>query len=150
MKKLTSEQARRKSRLFFWLALAVLVLPQVAVVSAFFPFMDVANGVKWGVGILVLVVNIAVSLVFALFRAVFKYLPFFNVFALTFLLLAGFFLIDAFRAYVTSFVVIEAVAFISGLAASVFHLKHEKYKRKYTLAKDMKAFGVEVPNDRFE
>lgn len=132
---------KKQRYLFFWLAIAVCFVPYVVATSCLLPFMVTSDGQRVAIGLAVVFLNALpfVGGVLLNFRAHF---PFFNLPALLFIVLAGFFLLDVFADYVSSFLVIETTAFVGGIAACVLWHFHRKYKRKSRTVSDVVKSGL--------
>lgn len=127
--------------LFFWLAIAAYFVPYIAATAALLPFVKAESGVKWGIGLAVTALN-ALPLIGGIFRNLTAHIPFINVPAILFILLAGFFTLDIFRAYRFTFMTIEAAACAGGLAASVLWIFHRRYKAKAQVVRTVIKSGL--------
>ena len=140
-KSMTPAQYRRRRYAYFWTALACYFVPYIVATSCLLPFMVESAGLKWGIGLAVVFVN-ALPFIGGVLRGLFAHVPFINVLAIVFLFLAGFFMLDVFRDYVSTFMTIEACAAGGSVLACVFWGLHRKYKAKDGQAKTMKELGV--------
>ena len=126
---------------FFWATLASYFMPYIAVTAALLPMMTESTGMKWGIGLAVVLLNALPFLRFAM-RAFWVYFPFVNVTAVVFVALAGFFLLDVFKDYVYTFMTIELTAAAGSVFACVFWGLHQKYKRQNLTIKTVVKSGV--------
>lgn len=140
-KSMTPKQYKRRRYAYFGLAIICCFVPHVIATACLLPFMVESTGLKWGIGIALVFIN-TIPFVFGFFKSFFMHFPFFNWLALIFLCCAGFFTMDVFAEYVSTFKVIESVAFVGGILACVFWGLHRKYKSKDGQAKTMKELGV--------
>lgn len=115
--------------LFFWLAIATYFIPVVVTTACLLPFMAQAKGMKWGIGIAVVALH-SLGFVGGIFRGLRAHFPFINTTSFLFLVCALFFTADVFHDYVYSFMTIALVSFVSGIAACILWMMHEKYKRQ--------------------
>ena len=126
---------------FFWAAIIAYFAPYIAATAALLPFMVESAGMKWGIGLAVVVIN-ALPFVGGVLRHLFAHVPFINMLALVFMLLAGFFLLDVFREYVYTFMTIEGCALGGSCLACVFWGLHKKYKRQSQTVKTVLKSGI--------
>lgn len=132
---------KKQRYIYFWLSLISYFVPYVAVTAALLPMMVESVGMKWGIGLAVVALN-ALPFIGGVLRHIFAHVPFINMLALVFMLLAGFFLLDVFREYVYTFMSIEAAALGGSLLACVFWGLHKKYKRQNQTIKTVVKSGV--------
>lgn len=132
---------RKEKYIFFWAAFACYFLPFVVATACLLPFMEVATGMKWSIGLTVVLVN-ALPFVGGIFRVLFSHTPFINMPAILFVLLATFFTAPMFADYVSTFCVIEGCAAIGGILATVFWFLHTKYKTKFETVHTVLKSGV--------
>ena len=138
---MTTRDYKRKSICYFWLSILSYFLPYVAATAALLPFMEEATGMKWGIGLALVAIN-AIPFVLGVLRNFLAHFPFVNWFALVFIMLSGFFQMQAFRDYVWTFTVIESLVFLGGAVACIFWSKRRKYKAKAETGKTMHEMGV--------
>lgn len=139
---MTNYKTYKKGRyLFFWLSIAVYFVPYVVVTACLLPFMKAAQGMKWGIGLAVVALN-ALPFLGGILKGFRAHFPFVNIMALVFVLLAGFFTLELFRGYVTTFLWIELSAVLGSLAACVFWGLHRRYKRKAQTVNDVLKSGI--------
>lgn len=141
MKKMTPKGMKTRRYAYFWCAVAAYFVPYIAATAALLPFMVESTGMKWSIGLAVVLLN-ALPFVGGVLRHLFSHVPFINMLAFVFMLLAGFFLLDVFREYVYTFMTIEACALGGSFFACVFWGLHRKYKTKDGQAKTMRQLGV--------
>ena len=120
---------RKEKYIYFWLSFAAYFLPYVVATSCLLPLMEVSTGMKWSIGLAVILVN-SLPFVGGVFRVLFSHTPFINMPAILFLFLAMFFTAPIFANYVYTFLVIESCAAVGGILATVFWFLHSTYKTK--------------------
>lgn len=126
---------------FFYLTIAAYFLPYIAVTAALLPFTPESQGVKWGAGVLIVLLN-ALPFAYGVFHRFLAKVPFINFLAVVFVALSGFFSLDFFADYVYTFAWIEAAAAVGSVAACTFWLLHLKYKRQAQTVETVKKSGL--------
>ena len=127
--------------IFFWLSVVLYFVPYIVATASLLPFMTESTGVKFGIGIAVVFVN-ALPFIGGFLRHLFAHVPFINILALVFMLLAGFFLLDVFREYVYTFMTIEACALAGSVFACISWALHKKYRRQSQTVKTVLKSGI--------
>lgn len=110
----------------FALSIVSYFLPFIVVTAYFLPLTEAAVGVKWGIGLGVVVIN-AIPFLMGIFRAFFAHFPMLNVLAFVFLALAAFFMLEFFRYYAEIFLWIEFAAALGSIASCIFWALSRKY-----------------------
>ena len=132
---------KKQRYIFFWASIVCYFVPYIAATAALLPFMTESTGMKWGIGLAVVLIN-SLPFLGGVLRNIFSHVPFINMISIVFLLLAGFFLMEVFRDYVYTFMTIEACAFGGSVAACVFWGLHQKYKRQAQTVSTVLKSGV--------
>ncbi len=132
---------KKERYLFFWLSIAVYFVPYIIVTACLLPFVKTGGGMKWGMGLAVAALN-ALPFLGGILKGFRAHFPFINLLALAFVALAGFFTLELFQDYVTTFLWIELSAAVGSIAACVFWHFHRKYKRKSQTVGDIVKSGV--------
>lgn len=124
-----------KYKTFFkqkWISFALSIvsyfLPFIVVTAYFLPLTEAAVGVKWGIGLGIVVIN-AIPFLMGWFRMFFSHFPMLNVLAFVFLALEAFFRLDFFQYYSEIFLWIELAAAFGSIAACIFWSLYFKYSR---------------------
>lgn len=132
---------KKQRYIYFWLSLVSYFVPYIVATSCLLPFMAESVGAKWGIGLAIVFVN-ALPFIGGVLRSLFAHFPFINMLSLVFMLLSGFFLLDVFHDYVSTFMTIEACALGGSFLACVFWGLHMKYKRQNQTVKTVLKSGV--------
>ena len=117
---------RKEKWLYFILSIAAYFLPVVIVTAFLLPMTEAATGVKWGMGMAVVLIN-SLLFLWGAFHAFTAHFPMLNIVAILFLALAAFFTLDFFQKYVGIFCWIEFAAVIGSIASCIFWGKFRKY-----------------------
>lgn len=112
--------------IFFALSLIFYFVPFMIVTACFLPLTVASTGMKWGIGMGIVVIN-AIPFLMGVFRAVFAHFPMLNILSFVFLALAAFFMLDYFRYYAEIFLWIELAAGIGSIASCICWGKFRKY-----------------------
>lgn len=138
---MTYKTYKKERYSFFWLSIAVYFVPYIIVTACLLPFVKTGVGMKWGMGLAVAALN-ALPFLGGILKGFRAHFPFINLLALAFVALAGFFTLELFQDYVTTFLWIELSAAVGSIAACVFWHFHRKYKRKSQTVGDIVKSGV--------
>ena len=139
---MTKVKTYQKQRfLFFWLAVVFFFVPCIAATSCLLPPVSAAHGVKWSIGLAIIFLH-SLAFIGGLFRKLLAHVIFVDWFALGFLCLAGFFLMDVFHDYRFTFLTIESVSFAGSVFACVFAALHRKYKRQAQTVRTVRKSGI--------
>ena len=84
---------KKEKRVFLALSVAAYFIPFLAVTAGLLPFVKAATGFKLAVGLGILIIN-AVPFLMGVFRSFFSHFPMFNLLAVAFLCLGGFFTLN--------------------------------------------------------
>ena len=134
--------------LFFWLSIVAYFAPYVVATAALLPFMQTTPGMRVGIGLAIVALN-ALPFIGGLLRSLLSHVPFVNFLAFVFLFLAGFFTLELFGDYVSTFMVIEACAACGSVAACVLWRFHRRYKRQnQTVATVLKSGVLEAKEEK--
>lgn len=132
---------KKERYLFFWLSIAVYFVPYIIVTACLLPFVKTGQGMKWGIGLSVAALN-ALPFLGGILKGFRAHFPFVNLIAFVFILLAGFFTLELFQRYVSTFLWIELSAVLGSIAACVLWGFHRKYKKINETYKANKKIGV--------
>ena len=110
----------------FALSIICYFLPFIIVTACLLPLTEASNGTKWGIGLVLVVIN-AIPFLMGVFRSLFAHFPMLNILSFVFLALAAFFMLDYFRYYAEIFLWIELAAALGSLASCVFWAMFKKY-----------------------
>lgn len=112
--------------LYFALSIVSYFLPFIIVTACFLPIVKAASGVKWALGLGIIVVN-AIPFLTGVSRAVLAHFPMLNIMAIVFIFTAGFFTLDVFIKSREIFCWIELAAAIGSVLSCLFWAKYLKY-----------------------
>ena len=112
--------------IYFALSVVFYFVPFIVVTACFLPLTEAAQGIKWAIGLGVVLIN-AIPFLMGVFRAFFAHFPMLNILSFVFLALAAFFMLDFFRYYAEIFLWIELAAGIGSVAACICWGKFRKY-----------------------
>ena len=112
--------------IFFFLAVVAYFAPFIAVTACFLPLVKAAQGFKIAVGLGIVLIN-AIPFLMGIFRALFAHFPMLNMFAIVFLALASFFMLDVFQRQAEIFLWIELAAACGSILSCIFWALHRKY-----------------------
>ena len=112
--------------LFFALSVVFYFVPFIVVTGCLLPFTEAASGLKWAIGLGVVLIN-AIPFLMGVFRSFFAHFPMLNILSFVFLALAAFFMLDYFRYYVEIFLWIELAAAIGSVAACICWAQFRKF-----------------------
>ena len=132
---------KKERYIFFWMTIIVYFVPVIAVTASLLPMVVASQGTKWGVGCTVMLLY---SLVFVrgfLYKLLVHF-PFFNGWAAAGILISSFFTLDFLSKYRFTFMWIMGTMFVSGFAACVLWIFHNKYKRAAQTVKTVVKSGV--------
>ena len=132
---------KKEKWLYFFLAFFACFVPTIITISIFFPIMETHTGVKIGMAIVLIFFNFLVFLINSFASFLVKF-PFFNVFALAFLIVGAFFATDFFQYYVDAFMWIALATFVGSVLASIFWAKSRKYSRWQDSIKAVSKSGI--------
>lgn len=132
---------RKEKALYFALAVAAYFLPFIITTACLLPFVKAAQGFKIAAGLGIVIVN-AIPFLMGVFRSFFSHFPMFNLLAVVFLFLGGFFMLDTFRNCAETLLWIELAAAVGSIASCVFWTLHKKYARYAESVKATVASGA--------
>lgn len=119
---------KKEKLLYFVLSVAAYFLPFIITTACLLPIVKAAQGFKIAAGLGIVIVN-AIPFLMGIFRSFFAHFPMFNLLAVTFLMLGGFFMLDVFRSCAETLLWIELAAALGSIASCVFWALHRKYAR---------------------
>lgn len=137
----TYKTFKKEKRLYFAIAVAAYFLPFIITTACLLPFVKAAQGFKIAAGLGIVIVN-AIPFLMGIFRSFFAHFPMFNLLAVAFLMLGGFFIMDTFRSCAETLLWIELAAALGSIASCVFWALHKKYARYAESVKATVASGA--------
>lgn len=132
---------KKEKILYFALAVTAYFLPFIITTACLLPFVKAAQGFKIAAGLGIVIVN-AIPFLMGIFRSFFAHFPMFNLLAVAFLMLGGFFMLDVFRSCAETLLWIELAAAVGSIASCVFWALHKKYARYAESVKATVASGA--------